>query len=179
MTTGTPLASRVIHCCHCRGALRVSARALSVPCPHCHRRVGIEDIVIAGSFTGRTMVTCGDVLIEVGGQIHIPISAQNVLVRGLVKGTILAMDSVTVTHTGRVFGDVETRRLHVEEGGRITGACRMLVTNTPGDPEHGATSPAGATVPALPSTLPQQNTPSTAPKLRPIPLNPLPRRRPT
>ena len=67
-----------------------------------------EALVIgaAGSFTGE-------------------IRAHTVVVRGTVRGTILAAHSVELQRGARVEGDVHTRVLVVEEGVFFQGHCRM------------------------------------------------------
>lgn len=204
MNTPAAPASKVIHCCHCGGPVRVSIKAISVSCPHCHQRVALEDVVIRGAFTGRTLVTCGNVVIEAGGQIHTPIRAENVLVRGVVRAAVVALQRLVVESSGRVYGDVQCARLEVADGGVVSGACRLVRARatqgaTGSQPQATTATGTSAAAPAVaaqdnraagaelaaaappradvPSMLPQHGSPSVAPKLRPIPLDPIRRPR--
>jgi cytoskeletal protein CcmA (bactofilin family) len=65
-------------------------------------------------------------VIEAGGKIHIPIQAQNVVVRGAVHATVTALGRLIVEATGKIVGDVQASRLDVQDGGVVSGACRIL-----------------------------------------------------
>ncbi|MCG8403846.1 MAG: polymer-forming cytoskeletal protein [Phycisphaerales bacterium] len=117
--------NRIVRCCHCRGMMRVAARALSVFCPHCQKRVTLESLRIVGAHPGKTLATCGDILIEQTSQLNIEISANNVIVSGRVRGSVSANESIEVTPTGQVFGDVKAATIVVQEGGVIQGKCQI------------------------------------------------------
>lgn len=148
MKTGAQ--TRIVRCCQCRGMMRVTARALSVFCPHCHKRITLEDLRIVGSHPGRSLATCGDILVEPSTTLNLEITAENVVVRGCVRGAIQANVSVEVTPTGRVIGDVRAPKIIVREGGIIQGRCEMTAPpdqqlkqaaprpDTPSEPEPGA-----------------------------------------
>lgn len=120
-----PIGTRVVHCCHCGGAVRVSSKAISVGCPHCHQRIATEDILITGAFAGRSLITCGSVTVDRDGRIGVPIRADQVTVRGLVQAPITA-NHLRVESGGRVVGHVQAARLEVAEGAVVTGTCRIL-----------------------------------------------------
>ncbi|MFQ5501640.1 MAG: polymer-forming cytoskeletal protein [Phycisphaerae bacterium] len=117
--------TRIVRCCNCGGMMRVAARALSVFCPHCHKRITLENLRIIGSHPGKTLATCGDILVEPSTTLNLEITANNVIVRGRVRGSIRANASVEVTPTGRVVGDVKAPKIIVREGGVIQGRCEM------------------------------------------------------
>jgi len=124
----TAPAKRIVRCFHCRGMMRVSAKALSVFCPHCQKRVMLEDIHIAGSHPGKSLATCGDVYVERTAKLNVAIFASRVFVDGRVRGPITAGHTVEVGATGYVVGDIEAPRIVVREGGVIEGRCRMTPT---------------------------------------------------
>ncbi len=171
-------ASKVIHCCHCGGPVRVSTRAISVSCPHCHQRVALESVVVRGPYSGRSLITCGDVLIEETGRVTVPVRAQNVTVHGIIKAPVVAIDTLNVASSGRIFGDVQAGRLNVADGGSVAGACRIVSSPRP-SPAQQADGPArpAPVEAALPSTLPTTQHGSSAPVLRPVPHNPVRRPR--
>ena len=105
--------------------MRVAARALSVFCPHCQKRVTLESLRIVGAHPGKTLATCGDILIESTSQLNIEISANNVIVRGRVRGSVSANDAIEVASTGHVIGDVKAAKIVVQEGGVIQGKCQI------------------------------------------------------
>lgn len=118
-------ATRIVRCCHCRGMMRVAARALSVFCPHCQKRVTLESLRIVGSHPGRTLSTCGDIIVEPASLLNLEITANNVVIRGRVNGSVVANGRLEVASTGQVYGNVKAARIIVEEGGIIQGRCEM------------------------------------------------------
>ncbi|MCA9255074.1 MAG: polymer-forming cytoskeletal protein [Phycisphaerales bacterium] len=118
-------ATRIVRCCHCRGMMRVAARALSVFCPHCQKRVTLESLRIVGSHPGRTLATCGDIIVEPASLLNLEITANNVVIRGRVNGSVIANGRLEVASTGQVYGNVKAARIIVEEGGIIQGRCEM------------------------------------------------------
>lgn len=141
MSEGPP--SKIVRCCHCRGMMRVSARALSVFCPHCQKRATLENLRVAGTHPGRFLATCGDILVERTSILNLEIVAKNVVIRGRVCGAVSAQESVEIGPTGRVIGDVRAPKIVVRDGGVIQGQCEVLSGSVATDPQ-----PAGSAAPA-------------------------------
>lgn len=129
-------ATKIVRCCHCRGMMRVAAKALSVFCPHCQKRATLESLRIVGSHPGRSLATCGDILVEAPSQLNVEIIANNVTIRGKVNGSVSANECLEVDSTGRIYGDVRAAKLIVRDGGVIQGRIEML-------PSLSARPPAG------------------------------------
>lgn len=119
--------TQIVRCCHCSGMMRVAARALSVFCPHCQKRVTLESLRIVGAHPGRSLVTCGDILVERSSQLNLEIKANNILIRGRVRGSVSASGILEVGETGRVIGDVRAQKVIVRDGGVIQGRCEMTL----------------------------------------------------
>ena len=122
---GDQPSARIVRCCHCRGMMRVAARALSVFCPHCQKRATLESLRIIGSHPGRALATCGDITVESASLLNLEITANNVVVRGRVNGAVNANGRLEVAATGQIYGNVRAARIIVEEGGIIQGRCEM------------------------------------------------------
>ncbi|MBX3395126.1 MAG: polymer-forming cytoskeletal protein [Phycisphaerae bacterium] len=121
-----PATTKIVRCCHCRGMMRVAAKALSVFCPHCQKRATLESLRIVGAHPGRTLATCGDILVEAPAQLNVEITANNVTIRGKVNGSVFANECLEVDSTGRIYGDVRAGKLVVRDGGVIQGRIEML-----------------------------------------------------
>lgn len=119
-------ATKIVRCCHCRGMMRVAAKALSVFCPHCQKRATLESLRIVGAHPGRSLSTCGDILVEAPSQLNVEIVANNVTIRGKVNGSVSANECLEVESTGRIYGDVKAAKLIVRDGGVIQGRIEML-----------------------------------------------------
>lgn len=123
--------TRIVRCCFCRGMMRVSSRALSVFCPHCQKRISLENLRVVGSHPGKTLATCGDVVVEAGARLNLALTARNVLVHGTVRGPVTADETVEITSSGRVIGDVRAAKIVVRDGAAIEGRCEMVVPQPP------------------------------------------------
>ncbi len=107
--------------------MRVAARALSVFCPHCQKRVTLESLRIVGAHPGRSLVTCGDILVEPSSQLNLEIKANNVVIKGRVRGSVSANGIIEVGATGRIIGDVRAQKVIVRDGGVLQGRCEMTL----------------------------------------------------
>jgi cytoskeletal protein CcmA (bactofilin family) len=53
------------------------------------------------------------------------LEASNVTVKGEVEGRLTARDKLTIGRSGRLNGDVQARRLQIEDGATLNGYVRM------------------------------------------------------
>lgn len=114
-------AAKQVICTHCGRPSEVGGRAMSVVCPHCHKRLILEDFKIRGYHGVTEFATCGDILVQKSGHVVAPIKVTTLTVRGSVQGSVLARGAVTVGKTGTLKGDVEAPSLVVEKGGVYCG----------------------------------------------------------
>ena len=85
----------------------------------------VKDLIrIDGYFKGN-ITTEGKVLVGRSGVVETDIRAGVVVVGGEVKGSIFADKRVTLLSTCRLYGDVVTRSLVVEEGVVFEGRCTI------------------------------------------------------
>jgi len=68
----------------------------------------------------------GVVVVGQRGRIQGDIYARKVRVGGKVKGNIYALERVDILSTGKVIGDVYTKRCQLEEGMNFTGRGNIL-----------------------------------------------------
>ena len=82
-------------------------------------------IRIDGDLDGNLECT-SNVNIGTNARVNGNISAKSITVGGVVKGNILAPDSVTLMASSLVIGDIQTHRLQAEEDVVIHGHCIAL-----------------------------------------------------
>lgn len=80
---------------------------------------------IAGRYEG-TIESDGFLFIEKGAEIKADINVKNVVVGGTVYGDIVAEESLLLQESGKVFGNIRTASLEVENGFEFRGKCEML-----------------------------------------------------
>ena len=125
ISTQRPAASKEVVCTHCAQPSEVARRAMSVFCPHCHKRVILENYKIRGYYGVTEFATCGDIVVERSGHVVAPVKVSNMTVKGKVKGHVTARGKVEVRKTGSIKGDVEARSVLVEKGGMLDGFLRV------------------------------------------------------
>lgn len=80
---------------------------------------------IDGDFCG-TVRTKGKVLVGKNGRSECVIYAGTVVIGGIVRGNIFAVEKVVILSTGIVLGNISTPRLIVEEGVIFNGQCKII-----------------------------------------------------
>jgi cytoskeletal protein CcmA (bactofilin family) len=89
---------------------------------------GREDLYIDGEVQGTINLSDGRVTIGPHGRISADIEAREIVVRGTVKGTLLARERVEIGRTGDARGDIVTARISVEDGAQIHGKVDVART---------------------------------------------------
>ncbi len=87
-------------------------------------------IRIDGDFDGEIAGT-GTLVIGEGAQIKADIDVGSLYVSGDVIGTIDVKEKIKIFSTGRLFGNIKTSSIAIEEGGIFEGYSRM-VSESPG-----------------------------------------------
>lgn len=80
------------------------------------------DGVLEGKILSESTVIIGE-----HGSINGDIEGHDILIAGVVNGNIHASERIRITSTGRVFGDIFTRTLVIDEGASFKGNCRTDV----------------------------------------------------
>ena len=124
-------AVRQVVCTHCQHATGVALRAMSVFCPHCNKRLILEDYKIDSYYAVREFSTCGDVVVEKKGHVVAPIKAGNLTVKGKVQGSVTVRGQVEIKKTGWFKGDLEAPCLVIEGGAVFDGFVRIGMTPLP------------------------------------------------
>ena len=83
------------------------------------------DIRIDGIFEGK-LITSGKLVIGDTAKLIGEVTCRNCDVWGTVEGTIVVNELFGIKKSANVNGDVSCRRLVIEEGGNLNGACTMI-----------------------------------------------------
>ncbi|MGC8722190.1 MAG: bactofilin family protein [Caldisericaceae bacterium] len=88
---------------------------------------------IEGSVKGN-----GEITVAENATAKAEIEGRKVIVLGRIEGNVKAKESVDIVASGKVFGDVTTDKIAIEEGAVFTGKC---ITKSP-EPEKPVEAPA-------------------------------------
>lgn len=94
-------------------------------------------VMLNGKVTGE-IVTTDTLIVGDKGVVNATIRAGVVLVSGQVAGNVQATERVDLRGKARVFGDIESPVLVIEEGVLFEGNCRMTKSR-PADPPQPST----------------------------------------
>src|SRR3954470_4093212 len=85
---------------------------------------GDEDIVVRGRIDGRVQLT-GSLTVDPGAIVQADVQARAVLIAGVVVGNVTASESVRLSESARVIGDVVSPRVVIEAGAAYRGRVEM------------------------------------------------------
>ena len=79
---------------------------------------------VDGDFSG-TIRSTGKILVGRNGRAECTIHAGTVVIGGIVRGNVSALEKVIILSTGMMLGNITTPRLIAEEGVIFNGNCRI------------------------------------------------------
>ena len=104
---------------------------------------GREDLYLDGELDGTIRLADARLTVGPSGHLRAEAEAREIEVQGEAEGTLLGRERVRIGRTGKVTGDIMTRRIAVEEGAVIHGSVDIA---RPG--EANTRKPAAATASA-------------------------------
>jgi len=87
---------------------------------------GNEDLVIEGKFQGRIEIKNNALVVEKRADVDAEIRAQDITIRGKVKGNIYATRKVIIENEGHMTGDISAACISIMEGAQFKGSLKML-----------------------------------------------------
>ncbi len=117
--------SQQIICTSCGKASEAGKRAMSIFCPHCHKRVITEDLKVKSYHAVREFSTSGSISVERNGFVVARVKAGSLSVKGKVQGHTSSRGTITIKKNGWLKGDVEASSVVVEDGGILIGYVRI------------------------------------------------------
>jgi cytoskeletal protein CcmA (bactofilin family) len=108
---------------------------------------GSEDLFVDGTLQGKIHITEGTVTVGPNGRVNAEIDAREIIVRGEVTGTLKAKERVQIWSSGKAIGDVQTRRIAIEDGAVLRGRVEIVHQKD----ELQATRPANSAAAAAPA----------------------------
>src|SRR5713226_5142245 len=79
---------------------------------------------VHGRFTGN-VVSAGELVVGEGGELEGDLQVGELLVSGTLRGSVRATRKIQITATGRVYADLDTPSLLMEDGAFLEGRCSM------------------------------------------------------
>ena len=92
---------------------------------------GQEDVYVDGQIEGSVQLLGNSLTIGPNGKVHASVAAKNVTVGGSLEGNIQASERTEMRKSAVVNGDVQTRRIAIEEGAFFKGKLEILTETKP------------------------------------------------
>jgi cytoskeletal protein CcmA (bactofilin family) len=80
---------------------------------------------IEGRFKGK-IVSKGHLIIGENAKINANIKANSIIIAGEVRGNVEASDRLEMLPTGKLYGNIKTKKLKMADGVVFEGSCQML-----------------------------------------------------
>jgi cytoskeletal protein CcmA (bactofilin family) len=90
---------------------------------------GSEDIYVDGQVEGSIQLAGNSLTVGPNGRVRANVTAKNVTVGGTLEGNIQASERTELRKTAVVNGDVQTKRIAIEEGAYLKGKLEILTEN--------------------------------------------------
>jgi cytoskeletal protein CcmA (bactofilin family) len=87
-----------------------------------------KSIRIEGSFKGR-IDSKGYLVVGENAKIRADIKAQSIVIAGEVKGNVEAEERLEMLPSGKLYGNIRTKKLKMADGVVFEGSCEMLPTS--------------------------------------------------
>jgi cytoskeletal protein CcmA (bactofilin family) len=87
---------------------------------------GSEDVYVDGQLNGRIDLVGNSLTVGPNGRVHANVVAKTVTIGGTLDGNIQASERTELRKTAVVNGDVQTRRIAIEEGAYFKGRLEIL-----------------------------------------------------
>ncbi|MDH3640607.1 MAG: polymer-forming cytoskeletal protein [Gammaproteobacteria bacterium] len=91
-----------------------------------------EDLIIAGRLEGSIMHNANRLVIRETGVVKANIATNNLIIEGRVDGDVHGRESVSLSKTAVVTGNIETIRLTIADGAQFNGKVTMDTREQPG-----------------------------------------------
>jgi len=86
--------------------------------------VGSGDVIVEGAVNG-ILKTAKNLKVGTGAKIKADVEAENVFTSGEIRGNVKIKGKLEMKSSAKIFGNVETNVLSVEEGAILNGKCVM------------------------------------------------------
>lgn len=118
---GKTSAFRTVQCYHCRRTFDVGARAMTITCPKCFKRVQVQDVVVKEAQGLKKLQTCGKVVVEKKGRVVADLveAHEGIEVKGIIRAAVLSGGPVVLHPKSTWRGDCRAPSLHIEPGAVI------------------------------------------------------------
>jgi cytoskeletal protein CcmA (bactofilin family) len=82
-------------------------------------------IKIEGSFRGK-IISSGYLIVGERAKVRANIKANSIVIAGEVRGNVAATERLEMLPTGKLYGNIKTKKLKMADGVIFEGTCEMI-----------------------------------------------------
>lgn len=101
------------------------------------------------------VASTGDLVVGENGHVDAEIEVGRIFVSGTVRGSVVARQRIEIAPSGRVYADLETPSLVVEDGALVQGHCNMGAKE-PGKVDNARPEPSKPKAVVMPMPVPTE-----------------------
>lgn len=118
---------RHVRCYHCGSEFPIPAKALTLSCPSCFKRVGLQDIYVRKTAHAAKVETCGVIFIEKKGWLSATCirAGEGIEIQGRVDGNVVSDGPVVVGPRAVVRGSLRAPRVVIDPGATLVCMLRI------------------------------------------------------
>ena len=84
-----------------------------------------DSLKVNGQFIGE-IAAQGVLIVGENAVVQANVEADTVVVLGTIKGDVIAGNKVEMEPTGRVYGNIQTRKIKISDGVIFNGQCKII-----------------------------------------------------
>jgi cytoskeletal protein CcmA (bactofilin family) len=98
---------------------------MTLKCPNCAKPIQFQDVVF-NRFTSESLTTLGSVRITRRGSVQGNINCGELLVQGVMNGSVHVRGRAIISSKAKVVGSVRAHAISVEAGGSLRGSIEII-----------------------------------------------------
>jgi endogenous inhibitor of DNA gyrase (YacG/DUF329 family) len=115
-----------IECPYCQENIPRPSKALTVTCDNCGKSVALDNKVLNNRYVFQgEILTRGTIFIGPKGWVKANVSATEVIVEGVLEGSVKAVEKLIVAKTGSFLGHATAKKLIIADGATIQGSFKI------------------------------------------------------
>jgi cytoskeletal protein CcmA (bactofilin family) len=84
-----------------------------------------SSLKVEGKFKGK-IISKGHLIIGENAKVNANIKAQSIIIAGEVRGDVEAYDRLEMLPSGKLYGNIKTKKLKMADGVVFEGSCQMI-----------------------------------------------------
>ncbi len=123
---------KTCRCYRCGRDFDLPAKAQTASCPHCHKHLQVDDVVVRSLHWGGDLCSCGDITIakKARAQCKQVLASGSVTVLGTLEATVKAGGPVRIGPGATFRGRIDAPGLHIDNGATLEGGPFRVTSGT-------------------------------------------------